>query len=46
MGLFGKKKEEKSAQGKLGQKSGQKTEKELAEKQLTEEQSAEKQSAV
>ena len=29
MGLFGKKKEEKSAQGKSGQKSRQKTEKEV-----------------
>ena len=42
MGLFGKKKEDKSAQGKSVQKSGQKTEQELAEKQPTEEQSAEK----
>lgn len=33
MGLFGKKKEEKSAQGKSEQKSGQKTEKQPAEKQ-------------
>ena len=32
MGLFGRKKEEKSAQGKSEQKLGQKTEKELAEK--------------
>ena len=38
MGLFGKKKEDKSAQGK----SVQKTEQELAEKQPTEEQPAEK----
>ena len=42
MGLFGKKKEDKSVQGKSVQKTGQNTEKELAEKQPTEEQSAEK----
>ena len=42
MGLFGKKKENKSAQGKSVQKSGQKTEQELAEKQQIEEQATEK----
>ena len=38
MGLFGKKKEDKSAQGKSVQKTGQNTEQELAEKQTGEEQ--------
>ncbi len=38
MGLFGKKKEEKSAQGKSEHKSGQKTGKQPSEKQLAEKQ--------